>query len=271
MAESQKRAVFADGGAYEKFMGKRSRITGRLFVDWLKLPDGLRWLDVGCGTGAFSTVILDECAPAAVVGIDPSEAQVNHAQNAIGDDRASFRVGDALSLPLDDDAFDAAVSSYVLNFVPDKQKKMDEMARVVGPGGTVAVSVLDHAGGNDPARHFWQRVQERDVEFSRAEFSKRGWDITRPETLSAFFETAGLDDIATHAIDFEDSYEDFSDYWSSMTGLPTSSLAQFAAQLDNGERDRFKQQVEDILPKERGGRIRYTSRAWAVRGLVPSV
>ncbi len=64
-------------------MGRLSRISGRQLVKWLALPIGLRWLDVGCGTGAFSMVIIDACDPAKVVGVDPSQAQVAHAQDSI--------------------------------------------------------------------------------------------------------------------------------------------------------------------------------------------
>jgi hypothetical protein len=42
-----------DGDAYERFMGRWSRLAGVQFISWLGVPTGLDWLDVGCGTGAF--------------------------------------------------------------------------------------------------------------------------------------------------------------------------------------------------------------------------
>ena len=194
MAATQQKAVIVDADAYEKIKGRRSRVSGRKFVDWLALPKGLEWLDVGCGTGALGAVILDACDPAALTGIDPSQSQITGTGEKIADHRASFRVGDAMALPFDDDSFDVAVSSYALNFVPDKQKKIDEMARVVRARGTVATMVFDHAGGEDHGRHFWRAVRARDAAFHDAEFKKRGWDITRPEIIEGFFANAGLAD-----------------------------------------------------------------------------
>ncbi len=51
--------VYSDGEAYEQFNGRWSRISGRDFIGWLSLPNKIRWLDVGCGTGALCEVILE--------------------------------------------------------------------------------------------------------------------------------------------------------------------------------------------------------------------
>jgi len=77
MAESTQTAQFTDGEGYERFMGQWSRAAGRLFLEWLALPNGLKWLDVGCGTGAFTETIQQNCSPAEIVAIDPSAAQVS--------------------------------------------------------------------------------------------------------------------------------------------------------------------------------------------------
>jgi SAM-dependent methyltransferase len=268
MAAKEQGAVFVDAGAYENFMGRRSRISGRKFVDWLALAKGLEWLDVGCGTGALGAVVLDAADPAALTGIDPSEIQIAGAGEKISDQRASFRVGDAMALPYDDDSFDVAVSSYALNYVPDKQKKMDEMARVVRPGGTVAAMVFDHAGGEDPARHFLRAMKARDADLHDAEFKKMGWDVTRPDIIEGFFTGAGLADIETHAVAFQDPYDGFDDYWSSLTGLPSAVTTRFAASLSEVDLEKFKTEVRANLGDQAGGAFEITSRSWAVRGRV---
>jgi ubiquinone/menaquinone biosynthesis C-methylase UbiE len=61
MAEAT--SVFTDAQAYERLMGRWSRAAGEVFLDWLALPKGLKWLDVGCGTGAFTELVIDRCAP----------------------------------------------------------------------------------------------------------------------------------------------------------------------------------------------------------------
>jgi ubiquinone/menaquinone biosynthesis C-methylase UbiE len=62
---------FTDGAAYEQFMGKWSGMAGEEFLAWLRAPQGLRWVDVGCGNGAFTHLIVERCAPRDVCGVDP--------------------------------------------------------------------------------------------------------------------------------------------------------------------------------------------------------
>jgi ubiquinone/menaquinone biosynthesis C-methylase UbiE len=60
------------GDPYEQYVGRWSRQIAPRFLAWLGGAPARRWLDVGCGTGALCAAILDRCAPASVVGIDPS-------------------------------------------------------------------------------------------------------------------------------------------------------------------------------------------------------
>ena len=101
---------FDDGAAYERYMGRWSQLVGETFLDWLAPPSGLRWLDVGCGNGAFTEMLVERCAPGSVQGIDPSEAQLAFARTRPASRVAQFRQGDAMALPFLDDTFDAAVS-----------------------------------------------------------------------------------------------------------------------------------------------------------------
>ena len=109
--------VWASGDAYEPYVGRWSRLVAAEFVDWLEVPTGRRWLDVGCGTGALSSVIAARCKPAEVLGVDPSEAYVAWATAHVEDHRVRFAVADATHLPAG--PFEAVVSGLVLNFVPD--------------------------------------------------------------------------------------------------------------------------------------------------------
>ena len=62
---------YDDGAAYERMMGAWSRIAGEIFLDWLTPDPGLRWIDIGCGSGAFTELLVERCAPAEVQGIRP--------------------------------------------------------------------------------------------------------------------------------------------------------------------------------------------------------
>ena len=72
--------LFTDGEAYERLMGRWSRLVGEVFLGWLDFPKNLRWLDVGCGNGAFTEELIAHCAPAAVIAIDPSDDQLAYAR-----------------------------------------------------------------------------------------------------------------------------------------------------------------------------------------------
>src|SRR5262245_53007422 len=145
MAEAA--SFFTDGQAYERLMGRWSRAAGEVFLDWLSLPKGLNWLDVGCGTGAFTELVIDRCAPSNVCAIDPAQDQIAYARNRPGASHATFRIGDAQSLPFADREFDVAAMALVIGFIPDAAKAVAEMKRVVKRQGTVAAYVWDWLGG----------------------------------------------------------------------------------------------------------------------------
>jgi SAM-dependent methyltransferase len=113
---------FDDGAAYERFMGKWSQLAGETFLDWLAPQPGLRWLDVGCGNGAFTEMLVERCAPVSVQGIDPSEGQLAFARTRPGTRMAQFRQGDAMAQPFPDATFDAAVMPLVIFSFPIQPK-----------------------------------------------------------------------------------------------------------------------------------------------------
>lgn len=158
--------------AYEQYVGRWSRQVAREFLRWLAPRRGLAWADIGCGTGALASAILTACEPSAVYGLDSSQDFVFQARQRIRDPRARFESGDATHLSWDADAFDAAVSGLVLNFVRDHDAMVCEMARVTRPGGTVAAYVWDYAGGMQMMRHFWDAaiaVSPHDATLDQAE------------------------------------------------------------------------------------------------------
>jgi ubiquinone/menaquinone biosynthesis C-methylase UbiE len=131
---------WASSDPYEYFMGRWSRLVARLFIDWLSPPPGLKWLDVGCGSGALSEAVIRNNEPAEMTAIDQSEGFVAKAQKQLGN-LARCRVGNALALPLEDSSVDITVSGLVLNFISEPEKALSEMRRVTAPGGTVALYV----------------------------------------------------------------------------------------------------------------------------------
>ena len=71
--------MWVNGAGYESYIGRWSRLVARQFLNWLDVPSGARWLDVGCGTGILSQTILDVASPQKVLGIDSSDISSLHA------------------------------------------------------------------------------------------------------------------------------------------------------------------------------------------------
>ncbi len=253
--------AWASGAAYEPYVGRWSRLVAREFLAWLAMPPGSRWLDVGCGTGALSQTILQVASPAAVTGVDPSEAYIAHARDQVRDARVRFEVGDARALPVATGAYDAVVSGLVLNFVPEPARVVAEMARAARPGGVVAAYVWDYAGEMQLMRHFWDAAVALDPA-ARALDEGARFPLCRPEPLAALFRGAGLQDVEVQAIDVPTVFRDFDDYWLPFLG-GQGPAPGYARSLDEERRAALRERIRAGLPFAPDGSIHLIARAWA--------
>jgi SAM-dependent methyltransferase len=253
-----------DGDAYEAYIGRWSRPVAARFVDWLAVVPGARWVDVGCGSGALTEAILERADPAAVSGVDPSAAFVESARGRGHDRHARFAVGDAASLPLDDDSVDVVVSGLVLNFVPDVPDALRDMRRVAIPGAAVAAYVWDYAAGMQLLRTFWDAAVALEPAAHPLDEAVR-FPICAPEPLADAFEAAGLTDVETGAIEVPTAFRDFDDYWSPfLRGI--GPAPGYVASLDDTAASALRERLRAELSTEPDGSIRLVARAWAVRG-----
>ena len=252
---------FEDGDAYERGMAPWSRLAGETLLAWLAPGDGLRWLDVGCGTGTFAALIAERCAPAELQGIDPSEPQLAMARARFGT-RATFLRGDAMALPFPDQRFDAAVMALVIFFVPDAAKGVAEMARVVRPGGWVAAYAWDVPGGGFPFEPIWQEIRAAGATPLLPPNPGAG----AIAALRGLWTGAGLEAVETREIVVERSFATFEDYWatSTITGGVRPSLEAMSVE----QRGRLKERVRARLPADSIGRVTWRARANAVKGRV---
>ena len=255
---------FEDGAAYEQMMGTWSRLVGSIFLDWLAPPPGLKWLDIGCGNGAFTELIVERFAPAEVKGIDPSEGQLKFARSRPKTRAVEFKQGDAMALPYAENSFDIAVMALVLFFVPDPMKGLTEMMRVVRPGGIIAVYVWDILGGGFPQEAIQAELEVMGV--------ARVWPpsapISRMEALKELSSAAGLQGIQTKEITVERSFESFEDYF--RTSMLSTAVGVKIAGMPEAERDLLKAGVRRRVPTGASGRVTPVARANALKGNVPS-
>lgn len=253
------------GSPYEQYVGRWSRQVAPLFLSWLKIPAGRRWLDVGCGTGALCAAIADRCSPLSVAGVEPSEGFLETAtENLAG--RAALHQGSATAIPLGDASVDVVVSGLVLNFVPDQPAALLEMARVTAKGGTIAAYVWDYAGRMELMRFFWDAAVEFDPNAAKLDEGAR-FPLCRPEALEKLFAGAGLKEVEVKPIDIPTSFADFDDYWRPFLGGQGPAPA-YAMSLDEKARARLRDRIRERLPTETNASISLTARAWAARASV---
>jgi SAM-dependent methyltransferase len=255
---------FDDGAAYERYMGKWSQLAGETFLDWLAPPSGLRWLDVGCGNGAFTEMLVERCAPVSVQGIDPSVEQLAFARTRPAARVAQFRQGDAMALPFPDDAFDAAVMPLVIFFVPDPARGVAEMARVVCPGGTVTAYAWDMVGGGFPYEALKIEMRALGVEVPEPPSP----EASRIDELRALWTGASLEAVATCEIPVQRTFADFDGYWATIFGGP--SVGPKLAAMPSKDLALLKARMRARLPADAFGRITYGAWANAAKGRVPN-
>jgi SAM-dependent methyltransferase len=241
--------VWEQGGPYERYVGRWSRVVAARFVEWVGPGSEERWLDVGCGTGALTAAA--RAAGVQVAGVDRSAGFLRG--------RSGVAVGDGTALPVRDGCVDRVVSGLVLNFLPDPARGAAEMARA---GGAVAAYVWDYAEGMVPIKLFWDTAAALDPVAAGLQEGLR-FPLCRPGPLADLF--ADLDDVGTTAIDIEAGFADFDDYWTPFLGGQGPAPA-YCAGLDPAARDRLR----DALHAELGdGPFSLPVRAWAVRGARP--
>ncbi|MBI4195657.1 MAG: methyltransferase domain-containing protein [Betaproteobacteria bacterium] len=119
-------------------MGRWSARLAPLFVDFARVRDGDRALDVGCGTGFLIQLVADIAPRSQIAGIDLARPFVEFCRSRFSDPRIRFDLGSALELPYPDGAFDRSLSLLVFQHLPQRGKAALEMRRVTRAGGTAA-------------------------------------------------------------------------------------------------------------------------------------
>jgi ubiquinone/menaquinone biosynthesis C-methylase UbiE len=242
--------TFRDGAAYDAMMGGWSRAVGELFLDWLRPEPDLEWIDVGCGSGAFTSLIVERCAPRSIVGIDPSDAQLDFARTRGLEPVARFEAGDAMGLNVPDVSNDVAVAALVVHFMPDPQTGITEMVRVVRPGGLVATYAWDLLGGGFPYAAMHDAMRSLGLAVP---------DPPHPEAADAqelerLWRSAGLVSLKQRRFEVSQPYHDFEHYWEAATSSPriaaglASAPAEVLADLQNRVRTALQLKDGDIAP-----------------------
>jgi SAM-dependent methyltransferase len=259
------RSMWAAAHAYERFMGRWSRRVAVPFVDALPVPAGARWLDVGCGAGSLTAVIVERCAPSSLVEIDPSSELLRVARSGMrAAPQVRFEPAAAERLPFGDDRFDAAVSGLALNFVADPACGLREMARVTRSGGTVAAYVWDYDHADFFLARFWRAAAE--AHGGRVPGDERGrWRLCSVAGLTELAERTDLLDPHIWTIDIETTFDGPEALWEGFL-LGVGPSGSWATALSPDRREQLRACLEASLPLARDGHVCLTARALAVTG-----
>jgi SAM-dependent methyltransferase len=227
--------------AYGRFMGRFSGPLAEKLVDLVGVEPGRRALDVGCGSGALTGVLVDRLGPGAVAAVDPSASFVDVVRTR--HPGMDVRCASAEELPFADSSFDVVLASLVVHFMADPVRGIGQMKRVATPGGVVAATVWDHAGGHGPLALFWSAV--------------RSLDPTAPDEsdlpgvveghLAELFHAAGFADVRSTSLVVQVDHPTFDDWWTPFT-LGVGPAGDYVAGLDDGRRAALRERCLELAP-----------------------
>ena len=265
---TQQQEIFLQSDAYERFMGRWSRRLAPLLVRFAAVAERDSVLEVGSGTGALASAILEGAPSARMTGVDPSSAYVRYAQAHTPGDRVRFMAGDAQALQLPNVTFDKTLSLLVMNFIPDHVKALREMIRVTRSGGIVAAAVWDYGEGMEMLRVFWDEAAALDSAVAARD--ERHMPLCRRGELAALWRSQRLQQVEEQPIVIELSFASFGDYWSPFLGGQGPAGA-YAASLPETARVALESRLRKrVLGGRQEGAFTLPARAWAVKGVVPA-
>jgi SAM-dependent methyltransferase len=258
------RDQWAAGSTYEDFMGRWSRRLAPRFVSWLRIPRGVSWIDVGCGTGSLAHAICSHADPASVVGCDPADPLVEFARAHNHDARLSFVAAGVGSLPRRPGGYGSVASLLALNFFPDPEAAVHEMRSVAAPRATVSACVWDYSDGMQFLRYFWDAAVAADSAARELDEGER-FPLCRRDALTALFRRGALGDVRCEPISISTTFTNFDDFWRPLLG-GSGPAPSYVASLDAARRAILARKLEERLRGRLDGAITLTARAWAVRG-----
>ena len=227
--------------AYGRFMGRYSEKLAVKLADVAGVVAGQTALDVGCGPGGLTAVLVERLGASHVAALDPSVRFVEAARSRLPG--VDIRLASAEDIPFDDGSFDVALAELVVHFMSDPVAGLREMARVTKPGGTIAACVWDHGGDTGALSPFWKVARAVDPGLD----DESGLAGAREGQLAELFGAAGLRDIRSTRLTVHVDYTDFEEWWEPFT-LGVGPAGAYVASLDETGRAALKSACAASLP-----------------------
>lgn len=256
---------FQDGARYEAMMGTWSRLAGTPFLDWLAPDAGQRWLDVGCGNGAFTQLLVERVLPKHVTGVDPSIPQIEYARSRGLGPLAAFDEGVAERLPVAAASFDVAVMALVIYFVSNPAAAVSAAVRAVRRGGTVCAYAWDMQGGGFPLAPVHDEMRRLGVEPQLPP----SVSASGQEEMERLWTEAGLSHVRSTSFKVRRTFRSFDDYWYTSLNSVTRDGRVEIPGMGQGDVERLRDQVRQRLPPDHEGSVAFVATTNAIAGVVP--
>ena len=191
---------------YETFWQHQLQPAQDLLLEMALLKEGETVLDIACGTGLVSFRVLDQIGDGRLVGADISDKMIEMATEQAahrGKTNARFQQMDAEQLLLDDESFDVALCALGLMYMSAPLKALEEMHRVLKPGGRAVAAVWGerrHCG--------WSEIFGIVDRHVSSEVCPLFFNLGNPGMLELNMKAAGFSDIITHRIQSTIHYKD---------------------------------------------------------------
>ena len=257
--------MFSNAAAYEAMMGRWSKRLAPMFLDFARVSDGDRILDVGCGTGSLVQIIAERTGQASIVGIDPAQASIDYARTRFSDARITFDRGDAQELPYTSSSFKHSLSLLVFQFLSQPEMVAKEMRRVTRPGGTVAACTWDRTG-LEMSDLFWEECVRLDP--GAEQRAQRPNKCNVQGQLTDVWRAAALKSIEEVALEIRTDFTCFDDFWLPYTkGVGPQGV--YVASLPADKREVLRDALWKRFAGEQDRPFTLRAKALAVRGIVP--
>jgi SAM-dependent methyltransferase len=248
--------------AYDRFVGRYATALGGALIEFAGVEPGMRALDVGCGPGALTAMLVERLSAKSVAAAEPSEPFAAACRARLPGVEVVAATAEAL--PFAGGAFDVTLSQLVVNFMSDPEAGVGEMRRVTRPGGVVASCVWDYAGEMTLLRAFWDAAREVDPEGAAAVDEGVVMPWCGEGELAELWSSAGLRDVRGGELVVSAAYADFDDLWSPLpTGIAPAGA--FCKSLDEQRREALREAYRRRLGVG-DGPFQLTARAWAAVG-----
>jgi ubiquinone/menaquinone biosynthesis C-methylase UbiE len=260
-------SMFANGEAYDRFMGRWSSLLAPRLVEFADVAGARQVLDIGSGTGSLAFAIAQHNEHCTVVGIDPSKEYVAYAKsrNRFGQ-RVNFEAGDAQHLRFENSSFDCCLSLLVFNFIPDREQALREAARVARPGGRIAAAVWDYGSGMRMLRVFFDAAVKVDPEAEAID--EKHMPLSRRGELAELWKKAGLAEVDEQPLEITMRFKSFADYWEPFR-LGQGPSGAYVRRQPPARLDQLREELKRRLSlASENVAFELPARAWAVRGAV---